>query len=54
MESSEISRLQEIESLIEGIKIKQQVVDDMNKQIKEAVHIVDGKIANMLYLKEGK
>jgi hypothetical protein len=42
-------KLADIQSLIEGIKIKMQVMQDMQAQIKEAVHIIDGKIANLLY-----
>lgn len=48
------ARLVEIESLIEEIKIKEQVVQDMLAQIKQSVHIIDGKIASILYNGEVK
>lgn len=46
--------LSDIQSIIDGIKIKQQVIRDMQKQIDEAVHIIDGKIANLIYNNDEK
>lgn len=41
--------LNDIQSILDEILIKMQVMQDMQKQIKEGLHIIDGKIANIIH-----
>ena len=41
--------LDDIQSILDGIVIKMQVMQDMQKQISEGLHIIDGKIANLIH-----
>ena len=49
MDEAKKKPLDEIQSIIDDIMIKMQVMQEMKTQIKTALHIIDGKVANIIH-----